>query len=104
LCGIQISSFSNKKKNGLVIFYVFHVYYFVKKKRQCSLSNKGISLSFSSIANAGIICQLVLLLLFLLINTENGYSPSENYVTQLGFNSFLFMLLFIFFYKRDYFL
>ena len=89
MCDIQISSFSNKET-------------VCKKKRQCSLS-KGISLSFSSIANAGIICQLVLLLLFLLINTENGYSPSENTVTQLGFNSFLFMLLF-FFYKRDYFL
>gem|GEM_PF-2889433 len=44
------------------------------------------SISFSSIVNAGTICQPVLHLLFLLIETENDDSPSENPVTQLGFN------------------
>ena len=70
---------------------------------------KDISISFNSIANAGTIyqfvktikvvqigtiCQPVLLLLFLLIDTKNEDSPSENPVTQLGSN-LAFMLVLV---------
>lgn len=50
-------------------------------------------MSLSSIANAGIIPQPVLYLLFLLNDTENEDSLSENPVTQLGSNvAFIFVL------------
>ena len=56
------------------------------------LYNKDKSLSFSSIAYAGTICQPVLHLLFLLIETEN-----EDLIH-------FYSCYYLFFYKRDSFL
>lgn len=46
------------------------------------LYNIDISISFNSIANAGTICQFIRpLFFFLLIDTENDNSPSDNPLT-----------------------
>jgi hypothetical protein len=74
------------------VTFFFMIWILPTPKYSFILYNKDISLSFNSMTNAGTICQPVLLLLFLLIDTKNEDSPSENPVTHLGSN-LAFMLV-----------